>query len=109
MIMLAALLILAGAVGQEMPAPSTDEISVLGTKLRKLQLDLNVDAGRMTACRAKVSSGDRFIDDAACESARVCVANRSSARTGLMNCINDGVVAAVARDRAKEESRNAKN
>jgi hypothetical protein len=108
-ILFAPLLSLAGSVGQQMPAPPANEISVVGNKLRKLQLDLNVDAGRMTACRAKVSSGDRFIDDVACESARVCIGKRSSARIGLMNCINDGVVAAVARERAKEESRNAEN
>ena len=109
MILFAALMLSAGTVGEQMPAPSADEINVVGNKLRKLQLDLNVDAGRLTACRAKVSSGDRFIDEAACESARICVGQRSYARIGLMNCINDGVVAAVARERAKEESRNAEN
>jgi hypothetical protein len=108
-ILFAMLLSLATVAGQQSPASSGDEISVVGTKLRKLQLDLNVDGGRLSGCRAKVSSGDRFIDEAACDSARSCVAKRSSARIGLMTCINDGVVAAVARERAKEESRNAEN
>ncbi|WP_293877873.1 hypothetical protein [Sphingomonas sp. UBA978] len=90
-------------------APPADEISVVGRRLRKLQLDLNIDAGQLRGCRARVSSGDRFIDEAACSAARICVGRRSVARTGLLTCINEGVFAAVARDRAKEESRNAQD
>jgi hypothetical protein len=108
-VMLLGGLLVSAQVGQSMPAPPAGEISVIGTKLRKLQLDLEVDGKDMTACRIKVSSGDPFVDAAACSAARVCVPKRAVLRAGLMNCINDGVVAAVARERAKEESRNAEN
>ena len=99
MMLVPALLLQAAAPAQA--APDAD-ITVIGNKLRKLQLGLAMDDGKLTGCTVKVSSGDRFIDDVACASARTCVGSGVVESSQLLGCINQRIVIAVAQQRAKD-------
>lgn len=99
MILLPALLLLQAAA----PAPDA-EITVIGNKLRKLQLGLAMDGARLTGCTVKVSSGDRFIDTVACTSAQTCVGSGGAADSdALLTCINQRITTAVAQQRAQDK------
>jgi len=92
-----------GAVAPVDRPEEATEVTVTADRLRKLQLDLAVEMGRVRSCGIKVSSGDRFIDDVACQQARVCVPQMK--RVNLMSCINTTIGLAVAQKRSRDEER----
>lgn len=71
--MIAALILLAAQpVAEAAPAASND-IVVIGHKVRKIRFRLNTDKSGKAICRIKRSSGDAEIDRLACDAARPCV------------------------------------
>ena len=94
MILLPALLLLAPA--QDASPPATKDVVV--NSLRKLRIATQVDGGKVTACRARVSSGDAAIDSAACAATVACFNGGVTQPEPLADCV-EVKVAAVVRER----------
>lgn len=87
----------------------TPDITIVGNKLKKLQLSLAMDDGTLKTCTIKVSSGDTLIDRLACESAHTCIEQRVADTNTLMDCIDQDITAAVRRRNNGKESDDAQD
>jgi hypothetical protein len=98
-----ALALLAAVAATPVPA---DDI-VVSARLRKIRLSADSDdAGRITACRVTVSSGDKALDDQACAATKAC-ANGGIAAAAISDCVDGRLIAFVtAQAPNTQEKRN---
>ena len=86
---------------------SSSDITVAHARLQRLSLQVDTDdSGKITACRASVSSGDATFDAAACEATKACVNDGAKAGDELAGCVDNRLVALVKSER---EARGSKN
>ncbi|MDB5690157.1 MAG: hypothetical protein JWL91_2033 [Sphingomonas bacterium] len=102
-----AFVLLAAMTPAAAPAGPSD-IVVTAAKLRKIRLSADSDdSGRITACRVTVSSGDKMLDDHACDATKACAAGGIGSPDAISDCV-DGRLIAFATGRATNtpEKRN---
>lgn len=78
-----------------------NEIRVLGTRLKKLKLDLVIREKQLRHCRISISSGDRLIDQQACKAASYCVFDGITEASRLLACMNNRIFLAVQKESVK--------
>jgi hypothetical protein len=74
------------------------EIEVLGSRLKKLTLDLAMSGASVARCRVSTSSGDDFVDRQACRAAYACVSDGVTGAQQLIVCMNSRILSAVRAD-----------
>jgi len=98
--------LLALAVGAP-DVKSSSDITVAHSRLQRLSLQVDTDDnGKITTCRASVSSGDATFDTAACEATKACVNDGAKAGDELAGCVDNRLVALV---RAGRQGQGLKN
>jgi hypothetical protein len=101
-------LALLAAAATPATAAATPDIVVVAEKLRKIRLSADSDdAGRITACRITVSSGDAKLDDYACQATKACAEGGARSSDAVADCV-DGRMIAFATNRRTDpiEKRN---
>jgi TonB family protein len=87
--LLAALLIAAAPVAQDVPADQGEDIVVTG-KLMRLKVSVQTNRkGRVTACGIDRTSGDAAFDRAACESTVACSNRTPRNHDAVSGCVRD--------------------
>jgi hypothetical protein len=86
---------------------SPDEIVVVAEKLRKIRLSADSDdAGRITACRVAVSSGDKVLDEHACAATKACANGGVRSAEAISDCVDGRMIAFVTSRATNTEKRN---
>jgi hypothetical protein len=108
-----ALLLVAAQVATAPAQPEASDITVVGSRLRKIRLAAQTDQkGRVTKCEVTVSSGDSAFDGQACLATRDCAAEGKAAGDPMTDCVDRRLIAFVTAsrdDRRFREKINAPN
>lgn len=67
------------------PSSVTEDIVVIGRKVRKIKFRIRTDKAGRAVCRIKRSSGDPDIDGLACDAARACM--HSTSQAAMVACL----------------------
>jgi len=87
-------LLLAGAAAVPPPPAVEPDIQVIARKLRKIRVSADADdAGKITACRVTVSSGEAALDGHACDATRQCATRGLGSSDAIADCVDQSMIA----------------
>ena len=86
-VLLAAYLVLQAPSAAPPPSSVTEDIVVIGQRVRKVKFRIKLDKAGRTVCRITRSSGDPEIDSFACDAARPCVRPDSVTKAAMEACL----------------------